>query len=365
MPTRPGAKYTYTSLDWLTKEVVLEKLPLTDVQFNKPLVGGGTLQAKLPLNAKATDRLDAVERNRRLILVERDSLPVWLGWVWTTSWSSTDRKLSVGAAEYNSYFKRRFVTEPLSYEGEDVFDIVADLITYAQTKPSGDVGVIIPSASPSGVLTDLVINPTEQRSVEDVIAELSNRADGFDYAYEYSKLPSGLMEVELRRYYPFKGLSVEDTPHVFQFPGNIISYEWPEDGTLTGNSVIGVGGDDGAGGKLLAVQTDADQLSLGYPLLESPASFDTTDPAVLEDEVTEELRLHRDGVSTPSLVVRGDKRPFFGEYAAGDWVVVYIKDTRWPGGKEMTARIVDIPVTPASNSKAEEIKLVLDASEPS
>jgi hypothetical protein len=129
------ADYRYLAHD-LRTGALLGELPLAGVSYGRRLNGAGTLSATITLGQRTTlgtslDRiiLDAVTPTRTAIFVARDDVLVWGGLLWEhPDYDSATRTLSIGAAEFWSYFRRRRLRADLESVTRSIAHVEAELV---------------------------------------------------------------------------------------------------------------------------------------------------------------------------------------------------------------------------------------------
>ena len=136
----------------------------------------------------------------------------------------------------------RRVNEDTSFSNIDQLVIAKTLIENAQAQPYGDIGVGYNSEgqTTSGILVDRVYYGYELKNVFEAIQDLSRQQDGFDFHIDIEYDPiTGLPAKYFNTYYPRSGTAYTSTNiniPVFEFPaGNMVEYEYPEDGSLVAN----------------------------------------------------------------------------------------------------------------------------------
>lgn len=363
------ARYTYLACDWATRQPILE-LPMYSPSFGYVLNGIGDFNGEVSLAKRASDVLSATDPARTVMFIDRDGVLVWGGWIWTRVWDRKTGRLKISGADYFSYFWHRYLRSSLFYTQEEQIYIANDLITTAQALSNGDVGVDYGTFIDSGVLRDREYNWEDTKNIGELIQQLSALSNGFDFSFDAGGSLSD-PTISFNKFYPKKGVSAANTTYVFEYPGNIVTYDWPEDGMQKANYVLGVGGTaiDGLGSTNKGITS--------YGLIGSDPTYPVLDYAfndsnivtgsTMSQRVIEELRLRQGIVTVPKLIVRGDLAPMFGSYAVGDYCKVSLTDDRFPSpggglpGKEASMRIVGINVKPAQSSAAEEVTLTVDA----
>jgi hypothetical protein len=356
--------YRYLCCD-LMSDTVLAELPLTQVRFDTKLNGSGSFSGVLALGdarVTALDPLDATIPARTALYVDRDGVLVWGGIVWTRRYSSDRATLELQAADFFSYLAHRIIWPRASeesttgqvgpYLGTDPLAIVADLLTRAQELTGGNLGLTLVGTLSSSVTVDAgPFRDIDQKPYDQAITEISQAQQGFDFVTEVAYGSSGNRLRRIRLGWPRLGVSQATTGLVFEMPGNVISYVWPEDGTGLIDRLWMLGTGYGQG-QLISQQpadfTTAPLILGGDPLLEGHQSYkDVVDQATLDARASAYLAAYNQGPLTlPELTVATDLDPVLGGYSVGDWCRVRICDPRFPAGMDDTWRITQIAVSP-------------------
>jgi hypothetical protein len=256
--------------------------------------------------------------------------------------------------------------QALVYDNEDQLFIAQDLLTLAQTLAGGDIGVVVPN-NVSGVDVTRVYYAYEFKDVWGAIKDLSNQQDGFDFnidvAYDTNLEPRKYAQTA----YPYRGITFNANNAdalVFEFPGNIVAYEWPDDGSVVSNKMYGIGPQSNEA-KIVAIATaPTDQIAAGYPLLEDTVSYtDQYDPTILYQQTLGEVTAKQLPVVTPKIVIPAYASPVLGSYKTGDECLLRITDDRFPNngsgfGLSQVYRIVAISVQPGEDGP-ERVTLTL------
>jgi len=348
--------YRYLFADLLTNEIIAE-LPLTGVSFTQQLNQAGSFQGHLLTSAINTYEYNvdtATEPGRNAIYVDRNGTLIWGGVIWQRAYNSNSQTLSITAREFESYFEHRLITTTQAFTNTDQLEIARDLITAAQAETNGDIGVIVGSET-SGVLIDRVYYDYELKGVYAAIQDLSRQDDGFDFniSVDYDPITNEPLKT-LVLGYPRTGnidtgIGDINTP-VFIFPaGNIVEYDYPEDGAIIANQlhVVGAGSNEG---KLSAIATNSTKISQGWPLLQSQANYsDITDQNVLNELAAGQVAVLAAPPPIINIVVPAYVTPEFGTYEIGDDARLIITDNRFPTGLDAVYRIVGFNVQPGEN----------------
>jgi hypothetical protein len=354
----PTTTYRYLFVDLPTNTIIAE-LPLTGVAFTQQLNQAGTFTGHLLLSGldAAAFNIDASTIPGKCgIYVDRNGILVWGGVIWGRTYNSSDQTLSFNAREWISYFERRRITQTVDFSNIDQLVIAKTLVEDAQDAAYGDIGVLYNTAgqTTSGVLIDRVYYGYELKGVFNAIQDLSRQDDGFDFDIyiEYDGV-TGLPTKAFNTYFPRSG-----TPYsannsqalVFQFPaGNVVEYEYPEDGSIAANTIYALGAGSNEG-KLISTAQNTAFLLDGWALLEDQANYsDITDQTVLDELASAQVIAVSYPPTTLKMVVPPFVIPEFGSYKVGDDARILIQDNRFPEGLDEIYRIVGISVQPGED----------------
>lgn len=348
--------YRYLFADLLTNEIIAE-LPLTAVSFTQQLNQAGTFTGRLLISGINTAQYNmeaATQPARNAIYVDRNGVLVWGGVIWNRVYSSAEQTITITAREFESYFEHRLIIQTTSFTNADQLLVARTLINNAQAQPYGNIGVQVGTET-SGVLINRTFYGYELKNVWQAIKDLSNQTNGFDFniKVEYDPVTNDPIKTLVLGYPRTgdidSGVGDLSTP-VFMFPaGNIVEYEYPEDGAIIGNSlyVIGAGSNEG---KLQSYAQNTAKLTSGWPLLENSTNYsDITDQTILNRLATAQVAVLSEPPPIINIVVPAYENPVFGTYSIGDDARLIIKDPRFPNGLDVVYRIVGFNVQPGEN----------------
>ena len=355
------AVYRYLAADLITNTILAE-LPLSGARFDLRLNGAGSLTAQLMITdpkVAALPFLAATEPGRTALYVDRDGVLLWGGIIWTRR-SSGDR-LELGGLEFESYFSRRLITTDAVFTAVDQLTIARSLISTAQGVSGGNIAVNLDSST-SGVLRDRTYNGYELKPVLESLQQLSAVDNGFDYAIDVAYV-AGAPTRTLNLGYPRRGTQAASSGFMFEYPGNVQSYVWPEDSTSQATTSYATGAGTGPG-QLRASSSRTDLITAGYPLLEGKFSYiDVVVQSTLQAHAAGDVKALGTPIVVPQITVRADLDPVVGSYIVGDELRLRITDDRFAGtsiatGIDTYKRITAIAVTPPG-SGAETVTLTL------
>lgn len=362
--------YSYLFCDLATNRR-LEELPLSGVQFGQALNQSGTFQGTLTLgNPKLAVKnpYDITTPCRRCVYALRDGVPVWGGIIWTRSYDSTTRQVTIGAGDWWSYFSHRKVlpvlglteradglyvapsptyiaNQPTSYRGLDQNQIARNLVAQAQAATGGNIGIQL-DGTLSGVIRQETYNGYDNTWVSDALGNLANIIEGPDMLFDVGAVDSAGRPARLFRL-GTPQLGVPGRPWRWELGGNLLSYQWPSDGTKYATRLFAAGnGTEEAA--LIQVAEDRSRYANGWPLAESENSYSTvSDTDDLQGHADSDLASSSLPAVVPQLVVRGDIWPTYDEISVGDQGLVTIQDDFFPSKLTTAMRIVSASVSPA------------------
>lgn len=344
------AQYRYLFADLLSN-VVIAELPLTGVNFNQQLNIPGTFSGHLLLSG-----VNAYEMNvdagttpaRTALYVDRDGTLIWGGIIWSRDYNSSSQTLTIQAREFESYFEHRRITTTQAFNNVDQLTIVRTLINNAQAATNGNIQLQVGTET-SGVLVSRTYYSYEYKGVFSAIQDLSKSDTGFDFNiyvyYDSNGNPAKL----LRLGYPRLGVAysaTSTTQPIIDLPsGNIIEYQYPEDGELVANTIYALGAGSNEG-KLIETAVDTTKLLAGWPLLETQANYsDITDATLLQNLATSQVNTVSFPPVTIKAVIPTYVDPILGSYEIGDDIRIRITDDRFPLGLDTYYRLVGYNVT--------------------
>ncbi|MFF1790743.1 hypothetical protein ACFVX9_30300 [Kitasatospora sp. NPDC058243] len=352
----------------LRSDRLMDRLPITGVTCDDYIGKTGTLSGTIPVPDQYMARRvqDALISGRTALWLVRDQTVVWSGIQWTDVQISVDRgsaSAQVQGATAESYFRdHREIVDTLIATGEDQLDIARDLITYAQAKPGGHIGIEVPPTPLSGVLRDRTYVVWDLANVGKRIDELAATANGFEWRINCYRDASGARHRVLQLGYPRILVGSSDT--VLSMPGQIISYKKSRDASVQANAWIARGATPNsnlaaASYPLLStpLTTPADYAA-GWPRLDGSSDYSSvTDPATLQQHAAADLARQVRPVVIPQVTIRTSDE---GLPAIGSTVRLRIVDLYNPTGITSRYRVVGWRLTPEERGRPEQADLYLE-----
>lgn len=370
---RPAPVWSYLVAD-LRTGAILDEIPLADVQWSKQLNGSGSLSGTWTIGvSEQRDAYTLTTPAKSAIYAVRDSVPMWGGIIWTRAYDSATRQVKIGAGDFGTYFDHRKVVplltaaEPgdvtfvarqsIGYTQLDQNEIARRLVALAQSHQGGNIGIELDD-SLSGYLRDRTYYGYELSTTSDVIAQLCNIIDGPDYLWDVAQGTGDTPRRVLRLGTPLLGQ--QGSSHVWEVGGNVMTYQWPSDGSAMATRTYAAG-DGIEEGALIAVAENSDRYNTGWPLLEAETGYTSvTDPDTLNSHAQSDLAAARLPIALPTLAVRGDMAPFLGEFNVGDdgRLVIPAGDSFFRNGLEAPVRVVSLAVSPETD-EGEQVSMTV------
>jgi hypothetical protein len=375
---------------------IVAELPFTNVNFVQQLNGIGSFQGELLLsglnNATLADAINHTVAMEKAIFVEHNTGDpntkglIWGGVITGREYDSESQILKIHAQEYEYYLQKRRINQftsssyyttgtnaGLVYTNIDAGVILVDLINAMQTDntsatpPKKHTNInVVPYSFTTGSLITRTYFDFELKSVYQALKDLS-QGSFFDFKiipqYDYNNnivlsLRVGAPAVPNSDFNRVYDPATKNHSFVFQFPGNLVSYKYVEDGTRVANYGWGLG--YGANNnKIIVPKYDSSKVASGqvWPLLEDTLSFIDVKNSTLLSGMTSGIL---SGISYPPTTVQVVLPPWVDPalgpygvsyvYSIGDQVRLVIKDDLYPTGLDSTAyRITEIEVSPGSN----------------
>jgi hypothetical protein len=360
------ATYRYLFADLLTN-TILGELPLTGVNFTQQLNSSGTFSGNLLLSGVDANTYNVAASTipaRTAVYVDRDGTLIWGGVLWGREYNSKSQRISFQAREFESYFERRRITTTTVFNATDQLTAVQTLITNAQAASSGNIGVQL-GGETSSVTVTRTFYGYERKTVYSAIQDLSKALNGFDFNifvyYDSNGNPAKLLKLG----YPRSGQVYSTTSltiPVFQLPGNIVEYSYPEDGAIAANTVYALGAGSNEG-KLISTAVDGAKLTDGWPLLEEAPSYSDISNATLLAQLAQgQVAVVSYPPTTVKLSITATQDPILGSFAVGDDARLLINDDRFPNGLDVVYRVIALNVTAGENNSPELVTVTLSYS---
>ncbi|MCX4982805.1 hypothetical protein [Streptomyces sp. NBC_00572] len=227
----------------LLTDTTLDILPLRDVQCDDYIGRAGSLSGTIPLSDRAiAERAHKVQAGRTAVYLERGGDLWWGGIVWTTNLQSSDRgvlTLGIQAATFDSYATRRRIRRPITFNlPTDQFDIARTL--WADLSAGLGKSGVVAGTDPSDILRTASWRFGDETVYQEALDQLASQANGFEYQILVYRDPTDGTRVRQLRLGSPK-IRTGATDMVFDRPGTILSYSFPDDATRGGTAAVARG----------------------------------------------------------------------------------------------------------------------------
>lgn len=359
--------YRYVVADTLTG-ILLDELPFQVDSFSQELGGGGDLTANLPLGGLGNIdwRSVTVPFKTAIYAIRDDVQVVWGGVINGRDKATDDSKAIIRAETFEAFLSRRRIKTTLTYGSPtDTHTIVAGIIANIQAQTGGDLGITInASSATSGNLQTITYESYARTKVWEEINRLSELDPGFEASITHTRATgTGLFRPVLNLGAP--QLNATLTPALAEYPGNVLSYTFPEVGAA--NAVTGLGKGDGAAKLIYEAVDSLGQIAEGYPLVEDELSIAEEESlARLTTRTQTDLVARLLDYVVPQVTLNGDAPGLpFGSYPLGiPCRLRAVSLYHPPNGDgspslDITRRITGWTVKPPSDGGIEEVTLNL------
>lgn len=384
-----AAQWTYLISDLATNRTIAD-VPLSQVRATKGVNMCGTLQASWVLSRHASttkrDPYDLTTPARRVVYLLEDGAPRWGGIIWTSGYDSSTHTVSIGAADWWSYFDHRLILPVLSgwttraddtrvqanpyyvsglttaYTAVEQNQIARNLVALAQSHTAGSIGIQVDSTT-SGVFRDRTYLGSALKSVGSALADLAGVIDGPDVLFDVDAVDTqGRPKRVLRLGTPRLGQA--GSAHVWQHGGNVIGLKWSRSAAGMSTRRLASGKGIELGMPVAVTEAPAQYTHSRWPLLEGTSGHDIevapTTPyagiSSLQGHADGDLSRTRSPVVLPTLVVRTDQAPSLGSISPGDDGRLVV-----PAGHEFLRTGYDGPVRVAQISFTPDARTVPSA----
>ncbi|PJN40518.1 hypothetical protein CG747_12670 [Streptomyces sp. CB02959] len=354
----------------LRTDQLLDVLPLQGVSFDDYLGKTGTAQGTVPIpNAAVAARVrDAVAPGRTALWIERGREIWWGGIVWTAAVQSTDRgflSMQVQAGTFDSYLDHRRLFDTVEARQVEQFDIVRQLIDYAQQAAGGDIGIEYGTET-SGTPRDRTYSRYDVPSLRDLIDQLGAVEGGFEWRFAAFRDPeSGRRVKRLQLGSPVIRTGTADV--VLDHPGPVMSYSWPTDATGQANVWQSRGSSDNQNQAQESVPllsdllVDEGALAAGWPRIDGTSDYSTVvEKPTLDAHARADWDAARSPRTIPEITVHMGRAPL-SPAVLGTTIRLRIRDLWWPDGLDERYRVVGMAITPPERGRPETARLYLEA----
>lgn len=274
-------RWTYLTAD-LRTGAVIDEVPLGGVRFSRALNTAGTLDGSFAYTASTAALLrPATTPARTALYALRDGQVMWGGIIWTRHVDHDRRVVSLGCADWWSYYDHRLITDTLDFTDADQNVIARAVLTAMNAAAGGSIGVVA-SSGVSGRILDRTFDWFNYLRASEALRQLAEDEGGPDLRFDTTGTLATGIHRQLLIGTPHLGRDADTTGIVVDYGGQGAILEQlveDEDGSTVESThyALGPGSEEA---KLVGVATDPHLVpDYGWPVLQGATSYsdDTLD----------------------------------------------------------------------------------------
>lgn len=355
------AEISYIFGDIITGAII-EEIALGGVSMTKGF-GQGDFRGSFGLDQTGKnnrDLLAATQEGRCYLICERDSQPIWSGFIWTRTYQSQAKVFQIYAKSWEHYPEHRIIREDIAEVDVEQRNIFLSLWT-SMMDDSNSPQFILPSSFATEVERSLTVKSFEFRRYRQAMDTIANSDDGFDWTIDVSRV-GGVYQNTLRVGYPTLGAT--QAIH-FDYSGDILNF-W-ENGQMAnkGTHFFGIGAGEGST-MLVQPVIHSDLVDGGFPRYDVDVSLKgITDSTILAGLTTQVAIVLKPGIPAFTGEIKGDLDPEFGSFGLGDAAIIHFDDPLHPDpiDQTMETRILGWEYYPPSDDHVEYARITFQGDE--
>lgn len=346
----------------LRTEQVIAEIPVYGVYMDMEMNSGGTFQGTFQLDQTGQDNdtlMSACLPGKCWVACERDGIAIWHGYIWSRVYSAQSKTVQLFAQSFDKYPTKRLVLKDYDFDNVEQRNIFRTLWTDIQSTTGGNLNVNLPPAFASGRLKDLEVLETDNRFYSEVISEIADPENGFDWYVSITK-DGQLYRKDMRIGFPNLGTVVNPGMVVFDYPGNITQYYSTESMAEAGTHIYVFGNGEGSD-VTIGSYVNNTLISGGWPRWDVAISRkDITSQSSVDGAAAQYGLTLLPPMNVLKLTVKSNLTPVFGSYNLGDTCGISIRDPRYPNGFRANKRLLRWELKPQSSESVEEANLVFE-----
>lgn len=366
-------RYEVYATRWDDPHVLEELIPARDLEFSMPLSDHGRCSFRARVEPGRSFWRGAITQYLSGLLVARDGVPVWQGWVVADN-ETGDREFSFTAVEWGAFFAT-CPARVTTYTDVNDVTMFVDLVDYAQSVAGQDVQVDTAGNAPGNSTSTRTILATDDTTTEREFVSIGEAAGGPEWYFG----SAGTLEAPVRKLVAGDDLGtrdvavmleyVEDTapptfpggPPMVTLLGNLLPGASPMVPTRrAGGNVIAkartrqadsqtvavaIGSGDGPA-QLRKTATASTLLARGWPRMTRTKTYsDVTNPTTLQRHADADLAAGQ-GFTTGYALATLDGDPEWTQVPRGSSVRVSLDTDVYAGPRplELTTRVLNTTV---------------------
>lgn len=363
--------YRYYFLS-LRDEQVLQEISLFGVYMRRMLGNPGQFNGSFTFDQTGKDNSDLVAATvpgKTWVVAERNGVPVWWGIVWSRVYQSQAKECQLFGWGFESYPQKQVIeTDYIKVGGSAMpnTDMFGDLWQHMQARTGSNLNINVPSSLTDGPLKETTVLATDAHYYWDVMSQLAEAADGFDWTIDCTKNADGSYNKALRVGWP----TLDNSPAqpdvtTFAYPGSILNYYATESIPDAGTDLFVYGAGEGSA-MPFARTTQPAMLAQGWPRWDVNIAYkEVTSQTQIDQLALQQQITRKPPMPVYQVTVKGDQDPEVGSYNVGQTCILQITDPRHPSpgsgnpGLDITSRIIGFEIRPNDSSGTEEVNVML------
>jgi hypothetical protein len=354
----PVYRYIFTTL---RTERVIEEIDLFGVYMDMQLNDGGTFTGTFNLDQtgkRNVDLISATIPGLTYVAVERNNVPIWAGPIVSRTYQSQSKTCQLAAVSFEHYPDRQRIDNTIIITNTEQRNIFRTLWTTMQSKTERNINIEVPSSFVNANLKSVSILATDRKYFGEIMSELADADDGFDWYIALSKSGSYYRKTLLIGY-PALG-----TPSagaiVLEYPGPILNY-YMTDSMADAATNLNINGSGEGSSMIVGHSEQTDMYANGWPRWDIDISRkDITSQSSANGLAANEGRKRRPPMAVIKTTLKSNSPPEFGTFGLGDSTILSILDARNPTLFVSTTRMVRWELTPQSSDASEEVNYIFE-----
>jgi hypothetical protein len=356
------SEYSFLFYDVLTNTPLIE-LPLYGTYFERQICKAANCTFSVHFNmsdVRNQDILDFTIPGRTKMYVQRDGQIIACYVIWSRTWQEQALQFNFTGQTLESMLYKKLIKNDISYTNADQRNIIIDLFNKMQAEPFYNLGIVVPSAFGStSIPRTQTFYGYEGWSYGTAIDQIAQLQGGPDWVIESSWNAAGTAPVDTLRVDDQLGRSIAVTGTAFDYPGSIKNFWYPENSSRAAVTTLGFGQGEGAS-MIRSSYTNPGFTSSGWPSLEQDYdNSDINDQATLDSLTQANAVLQKPLVISPTIEL-AESAISFDQWQMGDYAGANIQSDRFPGGINITGRIIGWTLNPPDDSTSEQMSLILE-----
>jgi hypothetical protein len=234
-----------------------------------------------------------------------------------------------------------------------------------QSREGSNLNINMPSSVADGPTKETSVLATDAHYYWDIMSQLSDAADGFDWTIDCTKNIDGSYNKSLRVGWPTLDSTPSNDLITFAYPGPILNYYQTESISDSGTNGFVYGAGEGSS-MPFAQWTQPAMIVAGWPRWDVSISYkDVTSQLQINQLAAQQQIVRKPPMPVYKVTVKGDQDPEVGSYNIGQRCRLQITDPRNPSpggsfpGVDIESTIIGYEIHPPASDGVEEVNIFL------